>query len=211
MKKELLPVKFDAIPQGVYVGFWMRVAAKLLDFIVMLPIVGLTLYVASISVSAYQWSLIPGLLFGLAFEVVLLKLYGATPGKMMLGIKVIKNNGDDVDWKSSFYRYSVEFFIAALGIYVTYLTLSMVDSGMYDSYSWWNKSACLAAVNPFPIKMQSWVSMGWTLIGAIVLVSNSRKQSTHDFIAGTVVIKAVTLEKVREIVNKEENEVNEKM
>ena len=203
MKNELLPSWFQGINEDVYAGFWVRVAAKLLDFMVLLPVMGLVFYVNSLSKSASLYILIPNLLFGLAFEIILVKIYGGTPGKLIMGLKIIQKNSDSIDWKASFYRYSVEFFIAILGIYVMFLTLNLIDDSTYVSLGFMKRSQLMSTINPIPTKIQSWTNFAWLLIGAIVLISNSRKRTTHDFIAGTVVIKSIYLNKIREIMNSE--------
>lgn len=201
MKNELLPTKFHGIYEDVYAGFWVRVAAKLLDFIVLLPVMGLVFYFNSLSKTASINTMIPNLLFGLAFEVVLVKIYGGTPGKLMMGLKIIQKNGDNITWKASFYRYSVEFFLAILGVYILFLTLNMIDDSTYASLEFLKRNQLMTTINPIPMKIQSWSNMAWLISGAIVLISNARKRTTHDFIAGTVVIKSIYLNQIREIVN----------
>jgi uncharacterized RDD family membrane protein YckC len=205
MKNELLPARFQGINEDVYAGFWVRVAAKLLDFIILLPIMGLVLYVSSISKSANLYILIPNILFGLAFEVLLVKIYGGTPGKLIMGLKIIQKNSDNMDWKASFYRYSVEFIIAILGVCVMFLTLNLIDDSTYKSLGFLKRNQLMSTINPIPMKIQSWTSFAWFTIGAIVLISNSRKRTTHDFIAGTVVIKSIYLNEIREIMNSTES------
>ena len=90
MKNELLPTRFQGINEDVYAGFWVRVAAKLLDFFILLPVIGLVFYIDGLSKSANINAMIPNLLFGAAFEVVLVKIYGGTPGKLIMGLKVIQ-------------------------------------------------------------------------------------------------------------------------
>lgn len=206
MRKELLPIRFQGINEIVYAGFGLRVAAKLLDIIILLPVMGLVLYVSSISKSANLYSLIPNLLFCFAFEVVLVKIYGGTPGKLIMGLKIIQKNGDNIDWKASFYRNSVEFFIAILGVFVMFLTLDLIDDSTYSSLGFLERNKLISTINPIPMKIQSWANYIWVIIGAIVLISNSRKRTTHDFIAGTVVVKSIYLDKIREIVNSTNNE-----
>lgn len=201
MKEELLPTNFVGINEPVYAGFWVRFAAKLLDCIVMLPVIGLVFYINGLSKSAAISVLIPNMLFTLAFEVVLVKLYGGTPGKLMMGLKIIRKNGDDMDWKSAFYRYSVEFVIAFIGAFVMYLTLNLIDDANYASAGFLERSKLLSTVNPVPMQVQQWLSNTWYIIGLVVLISNVRKRSTHDFIAGTVVVKSVYLDKIRETMN----------
>jgi len=201
MKNELLPTKFSGVYDEVYAGFWIRVAAKILDFIIMLPVIGLLLYIDGLSKSAYFYAVVPNLLFGIFFEVCLVKFYGGTPGKLIMGIKIIQKNGDDVDWRAACYRYSVEFFIAILAVYVMILTLNMIDDSTYVSMGFMKRNQFLATINPIPMQVQSWVNGLWVITGLIVLVSNARKRSTHDFIAGTVVVKSVFMDKIKETVN----------
>ncbi|HJV77550.1 MAG TPA: RDD family protein [Paludibacter sp.] len=201
MKNELLPTKFPGISDNVYTGFGPRIAAKIIDFIVLLPVVGLLLYINGLSKSAYFYAVVPNLLFGIWFEVYLVKRYGGTPGKLMMGIKIIKNNGADVDWRAAFYRYSVELFLAILGVYVMILTLNLIDDNTYISLGFMKRNQLIATLNPIPGKVHSWLNALWVVTGLIVLVSDRRKRSTHDFIAGTVVIKSIFLDKIRETIN----------
>ena len=208
MKNELLPTKFQGINQDVYAGFWVRLAAKLLDFIILLPVLGLVLYINSLSKSAAVNVLIPNLLFALAYEVVLVKIFGGTPGKLIMGLKIIQINGEAINWKASFYRYSVEFIIAIISVFVMYLTLNMIDDITYINAGFLERSKLLATINPVPMQIQSWASNSWSIIGAIVLISNARKRATHDFIAGSVVVKSIYLTKIKEIINSTESVEN---
>jgi uncharacterized RDD family membrane protein YckC len=201
MKNELLPTRFQGINEDVYAGFWVRVAAKLLDFVILLPVIGLVLYIDSLSKSANINAMIPNLLFGAAFEVVLVKIYGGTPGKLIMGLKVIKKNGDNIDWQSSFYRYSVEFFLAILGVYVMFLTLNLIDDSTYASLGFMKRNQLISTINPIPAKIQNWTDFAWYITGVIVLISNPRKRTTHDFIAGTVVVKSTYFNKINELMN----------
>jgi len=201
MKNELLPKSFYGMGSDVYAGFGPRLAAKILDFIVMLPVIGLLFYVNGISKAAYYDAVVPNLLFGILYEVVLVKIYGGTPGKLIMGIKIIQKNGDDVDWRAAFYRYSVEFFIAILAVYVMILTLNLIDDSTYISAGFMKRNQLIDSINPIPNQVQTWISGLWYISGLIVLVSNARKRSTHDFIAGTVVVKSLFLPKIREFVN----------
>ena len=205
MKNELLPTSFKGINNDVYAGFWVRVAAKLLDFVILLPIFGLVFYVDSLSKSANLYLMIPNKLFGLAFEVILVKIYGGTPGKLIVGLKIIQKNGNNVDWKASFFRYSVEFFIMILALYVLYTTLNMIDDSTYISLGFLKRHQLMSTINPFLHKINFWTYSGWIISSVIVLISNKRKRTTHDFIAGTVVVKSIYLNKIREIINSTES------
>jgi uncharacterized RDD family membrane protein YckC len=198
MKRELLPTKFPGIESEVYAGFWIRAAAKILDFIILLPLVGILLYVNGLSKSAYFYTVVPNLLFGVFFEVYLVKVYGGTPGKLIMDIKIIQKNGDDVNWNAAIYRYAVDFCLAVLGIYLIILTLNSIDDSYYAGLGFTKKYTLISTINPTLSEIQSWINYLWAISGTIVLLANPRKRAIHDFIAGTVVIKSIYLDKIRE-------------
>lgn len=198
MKRELLPTKFPGIESEVYAGFWIRAAAKILDFIILLPLAGILLYINGLSKSAYFYTVVPNLLFGVFFEVYLVKAYGGTPGKLILDIKIIQKNGDDLNWNAAFYRYAIDFGRAILGIYLIILTLNSIDDSFYAGLGFTKKYTLISTLNPTFSKIQSWINYLWAISGTIVLLANPRKRAIHDFIAGTVVVKSIYLDKIRE-------------
>ena len=198
MKRELLPTKFPGIESEVYAGFWIRAAAKILDFIILLPLAGISLYINGLSKSAYFYTVVPNLLFGVFFEVYLVKVYGGTPGKLIMDIKVIQKNGDDVNWNAAIYRYAVDFCLAVLGIYLIIMTLNSIDDSYYAGLGFTKKYTLISTINPTLAEIQSWTNYLWAISGTIVLLANPRKRAIHDFIAGTVVVKSIYLDKIRE-------------
>ena len=198
MKRELLPTKFPGIESEVYAGFWIRAAAKILDFIIFLPLAGILLYINGLSKSAYFYTVVPNLLFGVFYEVYLVKVYGGTPGKLIMDIKIIQKNGDDLNWNAAFYRYAIDLCLAILGIYLMILTLNSIDDSFYAGLGFTKKYTLISTLNPTFSKIQSWINYLWAISGTIVLLANPRKRAIHDFIAGTVVVKSIYLDKIRE-------------
>jgi len=81
------------------------------------------------------------------------------------------------------------------------LTLNQIDDATYVSLGFIKRSQTIALLNPLPNKIQSYLNYGWVIAGLIVLLTNARKRTTHDFIAGTVVVKSIYLETMRKVVN----------
>jgi len=48
----------------------------------------------------------------------------------------------------------------------------------------------------------------WIWSELLVLLTNRRKRAIHDFMAGTVIVKAIYVDKIRETMNADENIVN---
>jgi len=142
--------------------------------------------------------------------VYLVKRYGGTPGKLIMGIKIVQKNGDDVDWHASFMRYLVTFCLSLSGIFIMMWTLGLIDDATYVSMGFMKRTQLLSEINPLMSKIQTFTSLAWTLAGIIAILSNKRKRAVHDYIAGTVVVKSIFLSKIREITNEPVIEESEK-
>jgi len=210
MKNELLPSTFPGIDNNVYADLWTRIAARIVDLVVMLPVAGLILYINGLSKDAYFYAILPNLAIYIWYEVYLVKRYGGTPGKLIMGIKIVQKNGDDVDWHASFMRYLVTFCLSLSGIFIMMWTLGLIDDATYVSMGFMKRTQLLSEINPLMSKIQTFTSLAWTLAGIIAILSNKRKRAVHDYIAGTVVIKSIYLSKIREITNEPVIEESEK-
>jgi len=210
MKNELLPSTFPGIDNNVYADLWTRIAARIVDLVVMLPVAGLILYINGLSKDAYFYAILPNLAIYIWYEVSLVKKYGGTPGKLIMGIKIVQKNGDDVDWHASFMRYLVTFCLSLSGIFIMMWTLGLIDDATYVSMGFMKRTQLLSEINPLMSKIQTFTSLAWTLAGIIAILSNKRKRAVHDYIAGTVVVKSIFLSKIREITNEPVIEESEK-
>lgn len=197
------PLKIEDITENIYGGFWPRLGSLFLDFIIVVPVGILTLYLNSLDKNAYYFTIIPNLLFGLWYHVYLVKKNGGTPGKLIVGIKIININGQDADWKEAFLRHVVLLGITIIGAVVTIIALSQADSEHYESLGWMQKQQYLMSLTPFLFSVFSWTNNIWIWSEFIVLLTNARRRAIHDYVGGTVVIKEKFLEKIRATMNPE--------
>jgi uncharacterized RDD family membrane protein YckC len=106
----------------VYAGFWIRVAAKFIDAIVS----GVVSYVIGFAVSfvvvagfigTIQAHLISNILawgFAVTYVTYFLGKYGATPGKMACGLKVLRPDGEGLSYGRAFGRFFAEILSAMI-------------------------------------------------------------------------------------------------
>ena len=93
-----MAAEFTASPEDLenveYAGFWIRVGASLIDFLVLLPVVGLSIFnMMSIkSMSLMLVLTIAGAIYKPYFEWK----KGATIGKSAVGIKVVNMNFEPI-------------------------------------------------------------------------------------------------------------------
>jgi len=115
-------------------GFWRRFAAYLLD--------GLILNVAS-WILGFTFSFLPlwlGSLVGIAFAIGSVIYFpafwvwqGATPGKMLMGVKIVKTDGSPIGIGTAILRY-VGYFVSALILFIGYLMIAWdgKKQGLHD-------------------------------------------------------------------------------
>ena len=106
-----------------YGGFWIRVVARLIDGIILgiaqasiaLVFFGtfgaqfLPSVTRSASIGLYLGFQVFSYAIAIVYEAAFLHYRGATPGKMALGLKVVRSNGSSLGWGVSFGRYFMQF------------------------------------------------------------------------------------------------------
>lgn len=96
------------LPQREYMGFWIRLAAVLIDSILILILVAL---LSRIFGSA---GIFVAYIFGLLYYVLLTTLQGQTLGKMVLGIQVVDTRGSIPGLGTVLLREVVGKFVSGL-------------------------------------------------------------------------------------------------
>jgi uncharacterized RDD family membrane protein YckC len=106
---------YQAQPQLRYIGFWWRALAFLIDMVVL----SIVYYTILVHVSASITSII-----SLVYLIVLEAIFGATVGKLVLGLRVRKLDGSPIGWKEAVIRnliLCVEEFTIFI---VTFITIN---------------------------------------------------------------------------------------
>ncbi len=183
------PLKIGGISNSLYAGFWIRLGSLLLDFLIILPVTGVILYVNNLAMTNYMYTIIPSLIFGLWYNIYLVQKYGGTPGKLIVGIKIITSDGNKIKWKHAILRHIVLFILTLLSVFIITRSIGFADEPYFDSLSWMQKSQYLMSLSPILFSIYIWSSNIWVYGELIVLLTNKRKRAAHDFIAGTVIIK----------------------
>ena len=205
MEKVQTPLRLDGVAENIYAGFWIRLGSLLLDFIFVIPITILILYLNSLGKNVYFYTIIPSLLFGLWYNIYLPKRYSGTPGKLVAGVKIIRLDGKSIDWKEAILRHIVLLVLSILSIIVMISCIINADENTYTSLSWLKQSQYLMTLSPIFFKFYTWTSNIWIYSEFIVLLTNKRKRAIHDYIAGTVIVKGKYIDKIRDIMKNDEN------
>ncbi|MHA6204895.1 RDD family protein [Dyella soli] len=173
----------------LYTTFWQRVGASLLDLVCFVPILVLYLLVWSLGRHFYVACTVLQVLVNIGFYVLLVQRYGGTPGKLMMGLRIVKTDGSPVGYREAFLRNVVPLSLSVLaGLALVMGTLSMTDAE-YLSLGWQQRLTAQISLAPEWNAGVSALSHLWNLSLLVVMLANNKRRATHDFVAGTVVVK----------------------
>lgn len=166
-----------------FAGFWIRVGASLVDMLVLIPFIGLSFYILLVLKSLPL--MIANSLIMAAYKPLMEYQYGATLGKMAVGIKVINEDGGLLTPNQAIIRY-VPWLVGNI-INLLVLVEIFATPG-FDEVEGFMEYNMFVAQNPSTLTSLSSVAGFLILISAIVLLFNKQKQALHDKWANTYCI-----------------------
>lgn len=204
MNKIITPLKLEGVEESIYAGFWIRLVSLILEVVILIPYILLKLYVDGLGYSITYYTVLPELLFYFWFRIYLVKKYGGSPGKLIVGIKIIKLDGSDVTWREAILRELFSFLDAVFVSCIMVVALSYADKEIYMSLDWVKKQDYLLSLFPTLSRIHNLFNSFWFWSELVVLLFNKRKRAIHDYVAGTVIIKKTYLKKMRDLMQKEQ-------
>jgi len=172
-----------------YGGFWVRLGALLLDMLVFSPIIVLLFWIDSHSRLLRMYWLPFGTLLGIFYSVYLVKRFGGTPGKLILGLRIAKVDGSPIGYKEAILRYLPDFILGLFSSLALAIVLLRMSDAEYLSLSTHERLQHIKALKPSWASAVYIMQQVWMWSEFVVLLTNKRKRALHDFIAGTIVLR----------------------
>ena len=168
--------------QVAYGGFWERFGALILDWLVLLPLT-IVNYFNGTTWKSTVLSVIIGLAY-IVYKPLLEYLYGATLGKKGLTLTVVNRNYQKINGKDAVLRNIFQIVTGLIAIPITVYTLQhgTVNRSQATTFADFDSGTLLSVFYVLGICVLY-------LADAICLVANPKKQSLHDLIASTYVIR----------------------
>ncbi len=169
-----------------FAGFWVRVAASVLDSLILMPALFLGVY------NMMAWKSLP-LYFILQIAVLLYKPwmeaeYGATLGKMITKIKVVTTDYQDINLQQSLNRYAFYFANSFMGLIGGFMLFMQEEfATLTDFYD----IAELQAQIGTP-EIDQFLGL-LIFVSCIFCAADPLKQTLHDKMAKTYVVNAEDL------------------
>lgn len=172
----------------VYVGFWKRVLAALID-----TLFGFAMF--PVTMPMLYWSMehqtaLPDLGYTIVWTALwmwLLVRFGGTPGKLIIGVRVVNQSGHFLSWSQAFRRFIFPNLLLALNQQLQLWRVVATHDGPVPTDNLITLGKILNEYGqPFAT---IGTILGWLIyvdIGAILV--NRERRAIHDFIAGSYVI-----------------------
>jgi uncharacterized RDD family membrane protein YckC len=177
--------------QGVirYSGFWQRAGAYLIDLLIVAPLGALD-YLIGGSTHLYPlYIFIPGQCLGLFLHVWMVRKYGGTPGKLVLGLRIAMSDGAPVTLPATLLRYAVMWGLGLCSSIAMIMAAMKITDEAYAGLSYIQRSQELVANAPSWFMAVTVLSQVWVVAALITMLANKQRRSVHDFIAGTAVFR----------------------
>jgi len=171
-----------------YAGFWKRFFSLALDFIILMPVSILILWVESFSKNIHMLFIIPHAILYLGYNIYMNAAYGGTCGKLIAGIRITKTNGEKIYYKEAFLRNIVDLVLGLTIVVMQVYALLNISEPSYNTLSWIKKTGYLQKNMPEFAEIARLNYIIWIWGELFVLLLNKKKRALHDFIAGTVVV-----------------------
>src|ERR1035437_9747628 len=183
---DFLPLEIDG--KRVYVGFWKRFWSIVADGLVLLPFTLLFLWSEGFNRTLAVILTVPSAVLFSFYSIYFNARFGGTLGKLAVGIRITKPNGERIGWKEAWLRSSVELIFAFGMLVLALWALVLVDPREYTSTGLLQRTQLLASFFPWWYPVVSIGQQVWLWSEVVILLLNRRKRALYDFIAGTVVV-----------------------
>lgn len=173
-----------------YAGFWRRVAAHLIDGVVMVLVLLAIVLISLGNNSLYLLTLVvPGVL-SIIYQLSLTSKYGATLGKMAMGIKIVRLDGSPIGFAQANVRYSPYLILGIIAVMGNIEAFNNIPvPSIFFEHGLHERTRLLQQYQPTWVLLSTRVGLFFLLADSIALVISKKKLSVHDLIAGTMVIK----------------------
>ncbi len=204
MRNKILPVYLENSFEKLYGNFGYRFAAGFLDGLIVAPLTLIVMYADSVNLYNHYITFPISQLIMLAYHVYLPVRFGATPGKLIMGLQLLKLNGTSIGYKESFLRYVLLFSMSLFTGIILLVTVSYADASVFNDLSWTKQQNYLQSFSGY----WNFISLGIIYLvyfgSFIYFMLDDRNRSLNDLIAGTVVVKSHLIIDIEEWVEQNE-------
>ncbi|MEC4003644.1 RDD family protein [Flavobacterium sp. SUN052] len=200
---EPLPTPFNESFKNLYGSFGHRFAALLLDGLFLTPLIVISAILNSVNLTNFYITLPLTNLISLFYYIYLPVKYGATPGKLLMNMQILKIDGTAINYKDAFLRNLPSLVLALTALVTNVIAVTRADADFYNSAKFMEQSNYISSLNPKMFYSQLGLTYIFLFTSLILFLTNSRKRSISDFSGNTVVVYKHQLKKIEDFKKKQ--------
>jgi uncharacterized RDD family membrane protein YckC len=170
-----------------YADVWQRVAAQLIDTLFLVPVIVLDVFIGANSHMHALLVSIAVIMLDVYVYIGMTVQFGGSPGKLLLGLRIVNLDGTAARLKAALRRYSVMGTMTMASSVVMMLAVFSMPEELYRSLPFWERGS--GAQYEQEIDYLSYLMIAWAFAGFLALLLNAQRRALHDFMAGTVVVQ----------------------
>jgi len=189
----------------IYAGFFIRILSGLIDWIINILFISINFFIMLIikknqNLMSYFIILeIITILFQYIYYILIPQKFGGTFGKLILGIKIIKLNNQNIGFKESFLRYSINILWYIYDAIIKIYIIANSSNELFNSFGSYTEWSNYLENSKPKISIIALIFINlWIFSEYIVLLFNKKRRGLNDYIAGTVIINKKYLHKIKE-------------
>ncbi len=159
----------------------------------------------SLNLYNYFYTFVAFQILFLSYSIYLPVRYGATPGKRLMGLTILKIDGTPIGYREAFLKISPALAIGLLSFALQCYLISKADATTFNEMSWLKQNKYLQSFGSYFYYPFVVVLYGYYISNLIIFLKNDRKRSIGDQIAGTVVVYTRFIEKIKRLHDDEQS------
>lgn len=165
-----------------------RIGASLLDGVILVPLFVLQAYLSSVSRLVDVAALIGYQVVLAVYCASMVAIYGGTPGKLIMNLRVVMLDRTRATWTAGMLRYAVWGILGILMCAVQVVgTLSLPDEAYAGGFL--THGAALEDQLPGWTLAINVLSFAVGLACLVMLLATKQRRTMYDFLAGTIVVR----------------------
>lgn len=197
--KIILPLYQENSYRSLYGNFGERLAALLLDGLILAPFTITLLLLNAQNINNAYFTTPIALLINIVYHLVTSVHYGATPGKIAMGLFILQKSGGYIGYKEAFLKLLPQLLLSIIPMAINFYAISQIDVETYNSMGWFDQQQYLKTFYPFFGTLLIIVLPNmYSFSNLLFFLLNDRKQSLGDALAGTVVVHKRNLDWIEE-------------
>src|SRR5262249_35837415 len=126
--------------------------------------------------------------FSLFFSVYLVRRFGGTPGKLMMGLRILHVDGSRIGYRAALVCFLPEFLFWLLGAIGLIVPLFNITDPDFLKIGFIDRNRILTERAPPWHETVDVIGSVWMWSEFLVLLTNDKRRALHDYLAGTVVV-----------------------